>query len=53
MLESSKSNIESVHIAKKMIEFTRTNVLIEAGNVMLFQTNNLLNNVLRVSERIK
>lgn len=53
MLERSKSNIESADIAKEMIEFTRTNVLMEAGNAMLVQTNNLPNDALRVLERIK
>ena len=53
MLERSKSNIESADIAKEMIEFTRTNVLMEAGNAMLLQTNNLPNDALRVLERIK
>lgn len=53
MLERSKSNIESADIAKEMIEFTRTNVLMEAGNAMLAQTNNLPNDALRVLERIK
>lgn len=53
MLERSKSNIESTDIAKEMIEFTRTNVLMEAGNAMLAQTNNLPNDALRVLERIK
>lgn len=53
MLERSKSNIESADIAKEMIEFTRTNVLMEAGNAMLAQTNNLPNDTLRVLERIK
>lgn len=53
MLERSKSNIESADIAKEMIEFTRTNVLMEAGNAMLAQTNNLPNDALRVLERTK
>ena len=53
MLERSKSNIESTDIAKEMMEFTRTNVLMEAGNAMLAQTNNLPNDALRVLEKIK
>ncbi|WP_066872263.1 flagellin [Clostridium mediterraneense] len=53
MLERSKSNIESADIAKEMMEFTRTNVLMEAGNAMLAQTNNLPNDALRVLEKIK
>ena len=51
MLERSKSNIESADIAKEMMEFTRTNVLMEAGNAMLAQTNNLPNDALRVLEK--
>ena len=34
------------------MEFTRTNILIEAANAMIAQTNNLPNDALKVLERI-
>lgn len=52
ILEGANSNIASADIAKEMIEFARTNILIEAGNYMMAQTNGLPNEALRAIERI-
>lgn len=52
MLSRAQGNIEGADIAKEMMEFTRTNILIEAANVMIAQTNNLPNDALKVLERI-
>lgn len=52
ILEGANSNIASADIAKEMIEFARTNILIEAGNYMMAQTNELPNEALRAIERI-
>lgn len=53
MLTRAQGAIEGADIAKEMMEFTRTNILIEAANAMIAQTNNLPNDALRVLERIK
>lgn len=52
MLGRAQGNIEGADIAKEMMEFTRTNILIEAANAMIAQTNNLPNDALKVLERI-
>ncbi|WP_297517617.1 flagellin [uncultured Clostridium sp.] len=52
MLERADSNITSADVAKEMIEFSRTNILIEASNYMMAQTNELPNEALRAIERI-
>ncbi|MGL5574114.1 MAG: flagellin [Sarcina sp.] len=52
MLERANSNISSADIAKEMMEFSRTNILIKASNYMMAQTNELPNEALRAIERI-
>ncbi|MGL4655887.1 MAG: flagellin [Sarcina sp.] len=52
MLERANSNIASADIAKEMMEFSRTNILIEASNYLMAQTNELPNEALRAIERI-
>ena len=52
MLERANSNITSADIAKEMMEFSRTNILIESSNYMMAQTNELPNEALRAIERI-
>lgn len=52
MLEGASASIAGADIAKEMIEFTRTNILIEASNYMMAQTNELPNEALRAIERI-
>lgn len=52
MLERANSNIASADVAKEMMEFSRTNILIEASNYMMAQTNELPNEALRAIERI-
>lgn len=53
MLNKAEAVITGADIAKEMMEFTRTNILMEAGNSMLAQTNQIPNDALRVLERIK
>lgn len=53
MLTKAQSVISGADIAKEMMEFTRTNILIESGNAMMAQTNQIPNDALRVLERIK
>lgn len=52
MLERANSNITSADIAKEMMEFSRTNILIESSNYLMAQTNELPNEALRAIERI-
>ncbi|MGL4656198.1 MAG: flagellin [Sarcina sp.] len=52
MLEGAEAKITGADIAKEMMEFSRTNILVEASNYMMAQTNELPNEVLRAIERI-
>lgn len=52
MLEGANAKITGADIAKEMMEFTRTNILVDASTYMMAQTNELPNEVLRAIERI-
>jgi flagellin len=45
-MKSAESRIRDADMAKEMMEFTRLNVLSQAGNAMLAQANQLPGNVL-------
>jgi flagellin len=45
-MKSSESRIRDADMAKEMMDFTRLNVLSQAGNAMLAQANQLPSNVL-------
>jgi flagellin len=45
-LKSSESRIRDADMAKEMVEFTRLNILSQAGSSMLAQANQLPQNVL-------
>lgn len=53
MLTRAQGNIEGADIAKEMMEFTRTNILMEASNAIIAQTNKIPNDALGVLQRIK
>ncbi|WP_297438279.1 flagellin, partial [uncultured Clostridium sp.] len=46
MLEGANANITGADVAKEMMEFARTNILIESSNYMMAQTNELPNEAL-------
>ncbi|MGL4739288.1 MAG: flagellin [Sarcina sp.] len=52
MLEGAEAKITGADIAMEMMEFARTNILVEASNYMMAQTKELPNDVLRAIERL-
>ncbi|MBU3195836.1 flagellin [Clostridium algidicarnis] len=53
VMESADSNIGDVDIAEEMMHLAKNNLLVEAGNAMMVQTNRMPQDVLRVLERLK
>ncbi len=53
VMESADSNIGDVDIAEEMMHLAKHNLLVEAGNAMMVQTNRMPQDVLRVLERLK
>ena len=53
IIESADSSIGDVDIAEEMMELTKSNLLVEACNAMIAQSNKLPQEALRVLERIR
>lgn len=53
VMEGADSNIGDVDIAEEMMHLAKHNLLVEAGNAMMVQTNRMPQDVLRVLERLK
>jgi flagellin len=52
-MQSAESSIRDVDIAEEMIEFAKNNILIEAGNALMVQTNRFPQDILRILENMK
>ncbi|OPJ63283.1 flagellin [Clostridium oryzae] len=52
-IESAQSDITDTDYGNSMMELSRTNILIEAANAIMVQTNNLPQECLRILERVK
>lgn len=52
-LEGADSNIRDADIAEEMIALTKNNLLAEAGNAMMVQTNKFPQDVLRILENVR
>jgi flagellin len=52
-MQSAESSIRDVDIAEEMIEFAKNNILIEAGNALMAQTNRFPQDILRLLENMK
>ncbi|MBU5591085.1 flagellin [Clostridium sp. MSJ-4] len=53
LIERADSNIGDADIAEEMMGLAKHNLLVEAGNAMMVQTNRLPQDVLRVLERVR
>ncbi len=53
MLEKAESSLRDADIAEEMMYFARNNILIEAGNAMIAQTNRMPQDILGVLQRLK
>lgn len=52
-MQGAESDLRDVDIAEEMIEIAKNNVLIEAGNALMVQTNKFPQDVLRILENIR
>jgi flagellin len=52
-MEAAESSIRDADIAEEMIEFAKGNILIEAGNALMVQTNKFPQDILRILENMK
>lgn len=52
-IQSADSQLRDADIAQEMIEFSKNNVLAEAGNAMLAQSNKLPQDILRILQSVK
>lgn len=52
-IQGAESSIRDSDIAEEMMEYSKDNILVEAGNAMLAQTNRLPQDVLRVLENMR
>jgi flagellin len=52
-VQKAESSIKDADIAYEMMEFTRTNILIEAGNAMMAQSNNFPREILKILENVR
>jgi flagellin len=52
-MQSSESRIRDADMAKEMMDFTKLNILSQAGNSMLSQANQLPQNVLSLLQQLK
>ncbi|MGY0375142.1 flagellin N-terminal helical domain-containing protein [Clostridium sp. JNZ J1-5] len=50
---SAESKVRDADIAEEMIEYTKDNILIDAGHAMLAQTNKFPQDILRILENIR
>ncbi|MCY6483676.1 flagellin [Clostridium aestuarii] len=52
-IQGAESKIRDADIAEEMIEFTRNNILSEAGNAMMVQSNKFPQDILRILENVR
>ena len=52
-ITGSESRVRDADMAEEMIEFSRTGLLIEAGNAMMVQSNKMPQDVLRILENVR
>ncbi len=52
-IQSAESGIRDTDMAEEMMEFSKYNILIEAGNAMMAQSNKLPQDALRVLENVR
>ncbi|MDW8799667.1 flagellin [Clostridium sp. A1-XYC3] len=53
VMEGADSSIRDADIAEEMMELTKSNLLAEAGNAMMVQTNKFPQDVLRILENVR
>ncbi|KAJ51184.1 flagellin [Clostridium tetanomorphum DSM 665] len=51
--QSAESSVRDADIAEEMMNFARTNILIEAGNAMMAQSNKFPQDMLRILENVR
>lgn len=52
-MQSAESSIRDTDIAEEMMEYSKYNILIEAGNAMMAQSNKLPQDALRILENVR
>jgi flagellin len=52
-MEAADSSLRDADVAEEMLEYSKDNILIEAGNALLAQTNRFPQDILRVLENIR
>lgn len=52
-LESADSGIRDADIAAEMLEYSRSSILVQAGNAMMVQTNKLPQDALKILENVR
>jgi len=52
-IQSAESGIRDTDMAEEMMEFSKYNILIEAGNAMMAQSNKLPQDALRILENVR
>lgn len=52
-LQNSESSIRDTDITEEMMEYTKSSLLVEAGNAMMVQTNKFPQEILQILERVK
>ncbi|MBC2582122.1 flagellin [Clostridium sp. DJ247] len=52
-MEGADSNLRDADIAQEMMEFAKDNILSEAGNAMMVQSNKIPQDVLRILENVR
>lgn len=52
-IQSAESDIRDADMAEEMMEYAKYNILIEAGNAMMVQTNKFPQDILRVLENVR
>lgn len=52
-IQGAESSIRDADIAEEMIELSKSNILIEAGNALMVQTNRFPQEILRILENVR
>lgn len=52
-VEKAESNIRDADIAEEMMKLAKNNVLVDAGNAMMVQTNRMPQDILRILENVR
>jgi flagellin len=52
-MQSAESDLRDADIAYEMMEYAKSNILVEAGNAMMAQTNRFPQDILRILENMK